>query len=241
MQMEFDKTGLNEKDAETVDLVNSTLARLRNRRKDKVIRTGPFLKSKLAWKVANYQQAVLYRIVMLADGCVLTWNSNNPLCSFLAARALLETTALFSEFEHRLNELIEIPDFGGIDALAMNRTFATRDEPFAQSNPDLEAISVLTFIDKIDKRLLPGMRRHYDLLSERCHPNSFGHFFFFSTLDTETGTTTFADNKNKEGNFHHIIAPMILIGLVENSMGRLDEMIIKLADIHSAAHPRAKP
>jgi hypothetical protein len=59
-----------EEHTRTIADFNSTLARLRNRRVDKIDVAGsePLLKSKLAWKLATYQQPVLYRIVMLATG-----------------------------------------------------------------------------------------------------------------------------------------------------------------------------
>ena len=235
--IEFDKTGVSETDVEKIDRINETLARLRGRRKSEIIPEGPLLKSKLAWKVANYQQAILYRIVMLTSGCALNWNFGNSLCSILAARAIVETVALFLEFESRLEELLARSDFGGINKLIDNRTFASRDEEYLKENPDLIATNVITFIDKIDQELLRGARHHYDFLSEVCHPNSFGHFFFFGSLDTQTGITTFSDNKMERPGWNHIYTAVLLIQLVENGMSRLDDTILRLADLHGAAYP----
>jgi hypothetical protein len=236
MQDGFEKAGLNDEDTELVETINSTLARLKDRRLKELTVSGPFLKSKLAWKVAGYQQAVLYRVVMLARGCALNWNANNTLCSILAARALMETVALLLDFENQLGRLRNSSDFGGMDDLVNNWTFATRDAGWISQAPETEATNVLTFIDKLE-RLLPDARRYYDMLSEWCHPNWLGHYMFFATLDTETGTVTFSDEKHRQEKLDLILGAAILIVVVEDCMVRLDKAIPELAELHSNAYP----
>jgi hypothetical protein len=238
MQDGFEKASLNDKDAELVETINSTLTRLKDRRLKELTVSGPFLKSKLAWKVAGYQQAVLYRVVMLANGCALNWNANNTLCSILAARALMETVALLLDFEIQLQRLCNGSDFGGIDDLVNNRTFATRDAEWISQAPETKATNAVTFIDKLE-RLLPDARRYYDMLSEWCHPNSLGHYMFFATLDTETGTVTYSDQKHGQEKLDVILGASLLILVVENSIVRLDEAILGLAELHSNAHRSA--
>ena len=75
-----------------------------------------------------------------------------------------------AEFERRVEQLLEEEDLEGLDAVAQNGIFASRDEEWIRENPETQAIRVLTDIDKFDKRA-QGFRRHYDMLSERCHPN----------------------------------------------------------------------
>jgi hypothetical protein len=57
-------------------------------------------------------------------------------------------------------------------------------------------VSVLTYIDKFDKRA-KGFRGYYDMLSERCHPNSLGHNFMFSTLDRTNGRRSISQFRNR--------------------------------------------
>jgi hypothetical protein len=231
--IEFDKTGVSAAEAERLHICNAALVRLHGRRKEQIVGERSLPKPKASWKIANYQQAILYRIVTLASGCALNWNNGNTLCSILAARALVETAALFWEFEQRLDELLGCSDIEGIDTLINNRTFASKDEDWLESNPDYVATNILTFIDKIDKKTFPGIRKHYDWLSERCHPNSFGHFFFFGTLDTDTDTTTFTDDKMKSVHLSNIIVAMLLVPMIEHSMDHLDATILKVADLQS--------
>jgi hypothetical protein len=165
---------LADRDQKVSRQFNAVLARLSGRRVAKLeAYAEPFIRSKMAFKIASFQQPMLYRVVMLASGCASNWNLNNTLCAYLAARALIETVALLREFDWQLEERITKQDFAGMDALLMNRLFATRDEKFTINHKFAEATSVLTIIQKLDKRELPGIWRHYEMLSERCHPNAW--------------------------------------------------------------------
>jgi hypothetical protein len=176
--------------------INATLERLSRRRLDRITVSGPFERSKLAWKVATYSQAVLYRVVMLASGCALTWNHGNALCSILAGRALVETVATLIDFDKQLAKLLDQEDLAGIDTAIMKLSFATRDEEMLKENPEVEAVNTLTFIGKLDRKHgLEGAFQHYISLSELCHPNHGGHLGLFGMLDRETGETTYSDAK----------------------------------------------
>jgi hypothetical protein len=221
-----------------IQVFNATLGRLRERRLTEIAISGPFLKSKLAWKIATYQQPVLYRVVMLASGCAANWNGRNLLCAYLAARALFETVAVFWAFEVDLQKLIEKEDLDGIDALITNRTFATRDAELVQSYPATKAIDILTFIDKLEKEGgLSRARQHYDSLSERCHPNSFGQHHFFSVRDRTTNVEHYSDLTDLEKHFDFIFADAMLIEFVERHMNRLDAAIIRVAELQHNIAP----
>jgi hypothetical protein len=75
-----------------VQRTNDVLERLRAARLAEVRPDGAARQSKVAWKIATFQQVILYRIVMLADGCADAWNGRNPLASTLCARAIMETS-----------------------------------------------------------------------------------------------------------------------------------------------------
>jgi hypothetical protein len=158
-----------------------------------------------------YQQAILYRVVMLARGVRLAWNAQNILLSFLAARALMETLAVFDDLEGELSSTAECEDLEATDRLVMNRTFSTRDGELLQDHPELLAINVLTFIDKLEQRYGIPIRNHYNSLSERCHPNSAGHHQMYSTTDRTNGTVTFSETKNPDMSLDYIRAPLGLL------------------------------
>ena len=231
---------VDEGDADEIRQFNAALDRLQARRLTEISVSGPFLKSMLAWKIATYQQPVLYRVVMLASGCAANWNARNLLCAYLAARAIIETVAVFWMFEVDLRELIEKEDVGGIDALITNRTFSTRDVELVEAYPDTKAINILTLIDKLEKQGLPGVRQHYDFLSERCHPNSFGQQHFFSSLDRETRVERYSDLNDLQKHFDFIFAGATLIQMVEVCMDRLDTAIIKVLELQNRPTPAAQ-
>ena len=88
---------MDAEDRETIAWINAVLQRLAASRVACIEVEGELLKSKLAWKIASHRQSMLYRVVALASGSAASWNAFNPLCSILAARALIETiAALFS-------------------------------------------------------------------------------------------------------------------------------------------------
>jgi hypothetical protein len=58
----------DEEAAERIGVINDALTRLAARRMERIAVEGRFLQSKIAWKVAAYNQAILYRVVALAHG-----------------------------------------------------------------------------------------------------------------------------------------------------------------------------
>jgi hypothetical protein len=100
----------------------------------------------------------------------------------------------------------------------------------------IKAKNVLTYVDAFDKRA-PAFRGHYDILSERCHPNSLGHNFMFSKLDRSTGSVSFLEEREPERNGHIVFAALAVLPLVESMMSRLDELILKVSDFHHSVAP----
>jgi hypothetical protein len=223
---------MNVDDVDSIKGVNLVLKRLAQRRVDRIEVSGNLLNSKLAWKIATYRQSMLYRTVALTSGCALCWNAGNSLCSMLTARALIETIALLIDFESRLHGLLDREDLAGIDQLIMRLSFSTRDQDWLAEHPDCEAVSVLTLVDKLSKLTdIDGLRRIYDMLSERCHPNSAGHQFFFGTLDTRTGTTTYSKKKEHKEKLNLVLLSASLIALAETAIDNLDTAVARTAEV----------
>lgn len=165
------------------------------------------------------------------------WNFGNVLCSVLAARALLETIALALDFEKNLQNHVSTKDFEKIDELITLHTFSTRSGNMLAEKPELKAENVLNHIDRLEKTM-PGIRGHYDFLSEWCHPNSAGHYFTFASLDRSTGTVSLSDRKlYGKDLLTAIFGVYLMLGLIELAMERLDSLIRTIAQVHSAAHP----
>jgi hypothetical protein len=215
---------------------NSVVRRLEKRRAARVGVEGPFAKSKIAWKAAVLQQALLFRVIELGNACSEMWNLKNVLGSVLAARALLETIAVTLDFEVELQKHYKANDFEALDKLITSHTFATREPHLIAEIPEVAAKNVLTYIDRLSARAKLPLREHYDDLSEWCHPNSYGHYFTFGSLDRNTGIVTFSRLKlHGKDMLNHILTVYLLVGMVEEAMDRLDALILNIAEAHSVA------
>jgi hypothetical protein len=222
--------------AESLTELNEALTRLHQRRRSEIEVTGRRARSKIAWKMETFCEAMLYRIVDLAESAALCWNADRVLGAMLNARAIVETVAVLYDYEQRIAQLLPAEDLAGVDAITMNRTFGSRDPDWIRDSPDLQAVNVITLIDKMNAKALPGARSHYDRLSERCHPNSFGQHQMFSKTDYETGTVTFQDSPSHQY-AHAIIAGLTLLWFAENLLDRISALTDQVADVHFRLRP----
>jgi hypothetical protein len=227
---------LAESDVKLVIDLNTSLERLSGLRAIEITVSGKFARSKIAWKLATYQHVLLHRLVALADGAASAWNNRCTLSAILSARALMETFAVMTEVDRRVERLLKDEDLDGLDWLAQNGIFASRDQQMIKDNPEIAAVSVLTYIDKTDK-IAEGFRGHYDTLSERCHPNAPGHSFMFSRVDRTDGTVRFCDEREPVRNAQMILAALAPLPLVESISARLDGLIEQVSDLHHRIAP----
>jgi hypothetical protein len=227
---------LTEADKAQVAELNGALERINERRAIEINVSGHFARSKIGWKLAVHQHGLLHRVVALMDGTAVAWNNRCTLSAILSARALMETLAVMAVFADRVADSFAAEDLGTLDALAQQGTFSSRDPEWLKEAPETKAVNVLTYIDKFDKRA-PGFRGHYDILSERCHPNSLGHNFMFSRLDRSDGPVRFFDERHPERNGQMILAGLAVFPLVETMMNQLDDLIPKVSDLHHRIAP----
>jgi hypothetical protein len=122
----------------------------------------------------------------------------------------------------------------------MNRIFATRDAELMESYPNAKTINILTFIDRLEKQGLSGVRQHYDFLSERCHPNLFGQHQFFGVRDPETNVVSYSDWSDLQRHFDYVLEGALLIQLAEGCMDRLDTSGFRTATQDRARCSRLK-
>jgi hypothetical protein len=178
---------------------NECLLRLMHLRKHEVAAAGGDDNvSRIGWKLAVFQQGSLYRVVMLAHGGSSGWNNSNILSSILCSRALLETVAKLHYLQINLAKHVPERNIEAISTLLDKQVFATRDEEVIEEGAG-RATNVITMIDKFDGAV-PGVKQHYDFLSEWCHPNWIGQQFLFGTSDIAKRITTFSVSKGRNAN-----------------------------------------
>jgi hypothetical protein len=235
----FEKSAidLTSEDWANVERYNACLERLIKRRKPEVTATGDLLESKTAWKCATLQQSLLYRITALGTGCASMWNVGNVVGSILCGRALLETIVVAHHVRDELLRLVPAKDVDAIDDLANSHLFATRNEETIASGHGHQARSILTYVDKFDKKIA-GVRDAYDFLSEFAHPNGSGHLFTYGEMNRQTGAVTFHEAAPRVlGIQGHVITCFMLIQFVELILDTFDETIPILAEVDKGQGP----
>jgi hypothetical protein len=157
--------------------------------------------------------------------------------AMLSARAFMETIAVLYDMEAQVRRLLADQDLGALDALAQRGTFSTRDPAMLEQFPDAQAVNVLSLIDKVGMAHDGLFRKHYDSLSERCHPNALGHHFMFAKLDVSDGSVRYCDERDAAHNANMIVAALSILPLVENLSARLDILIKEVSDLQHRVHP----
>jgi hypothetical protein len=168
---------------------------------------------------------------MLASGCAAAWNSGNIVCAVLSARGLLETIALCQFIGDEMQKFANAGDVESIEKLANEQLFSTRNEANIAQGTGHHARSVLTFIDKLDKKL-SGIRETYDFISEWCHPNGSGHFFTYGELDKTTGSVRFSEAAPRvKGIQGHVVTCYMMILFMEPIIDAFDNLVPRVSRI----------
>jgi hypothetical protein len=140
-----------------------------------------------------YFQAHLRRALMFLDGGAQAMNAGYGLVTLACARSLYESVACIHDFSKRLCEMMDKDNVVEAVRFVHQRTYATRFEAKAMNNEeyDYTAVNILNQIDALQK-LIPGVRRDYDQLSEAVHPNAQGAHAYFE-ISREDGIARFSN------------------------------------------------
>ncbi|HEX2520852.1 MAG TPA: hypothetical protein VHP35_01935 [Terriglobia bacterium] len=171
----------------------------------------------------------MYWLVATAQGAIVSWNAGNILCSFLAARAFLETYAVLHKVRRELFEAVGAGDLKAIDGLSWKKMmFSTRDKKVLDSRPEFLAPNVCTLIDHLGKEFKVA-RKAYDAMSERCHPNSLGTFLMFAEVGEEK--VAYSDRHKARQAFFLIFPIVGLVTAAEPLIARIDEIIDEISTL----------
>jgi hypothetical protein len=206
---------LKDDDASVLQTIHQTLDRLAQRRKSRLpISDG---------LEAVLQQVILYRVVATAYGRIVSWNTGNILCSFLAARALLETFALLWDYDRVISEVRKTGTLAEFEALTTRRLAATSDELRLKRNPGHGATNIATLIDRLSREY-PGLHKIYDVMSSRSHPNTEGMFEAFADLNTASEEAILSTRDDTfQWAFSLIIRIIDLVSEVERLLDKLQD------------------
>ncbi len=171
---------------------------------------------------------------MLACGTADMWNLGNVIGSMLCSRALMETITMAEFIEDTLEKHATEKDIAAVETLANSQLFSTRNPDRIAEGSGFSAKSVLTFIDKFDKKI-DGARDAYDFLSEFCHPNGSGHLFTYGDINYADGSVSFSEFPTRhQPILAHVMTGYMLILFVERIMDTFDRLIPLISEIDGA-------
>jgi hypothetical protein len=206
---------LADEEQQALENVHQTLSRLSKRRKSQLpVSSG---------LEAMLREVILYRVVSMAGGTIVNWNTGNVLCSFLSARGLFETFAFLWDYDRAINEARKTGTLAAFRKLSEKRLAATRDPKKLENNPEWEATNIHTAINRMSEEY-SWAKSAYDVMSHRCHPNSEGMFDTFVNVDSETRIVSFSSHNDNAGwAFRIILGVTALIERAEAILDRLED------------------
>lgn len=145
-------------------------------------------RSKLPFKAMLYRESLIWRMVELSRGAFDNLKSDKLANAVILTRAAVETSAALWYLHAKLKAAVESGTLGDTDEYLMRLAMGSRSDAEMP-----EAISVLTFVDRVNKDV-EGFRHQYDRLSEYAHPNWAGTSLLYSETDTENFWTEFGQN-----------------------------------------------
>jgi len=213
---------LTDEEKQALENVHEILDRLTKRRKSQLpVSSG---------LEAMLREVILYRVVSMAGGTIVNWNTGNVLCSFLSARGLFETFAFLWDYDRAIDEARKAGTLAEFRKLSENRLAATRDPKRLEKHPEWESTNILTAINRMSEEY-PWAKNAYDVMSHKCHPNSEGMIDTFVNVDTEARTISFsAHNDNAGRAFRIIVGVTALIDYAEKILDRLEDSTQAITD-----------
>lgn len=141
--------------------------------------------SKLPFKALCFREGLIWRMAELSRGAYDHFTQNQLVNATLLTRGAVETSAAAWYLHAKIDASLQKSEVGDLDEYLMRLAVGSRTDTEMPS-----AISVLTFIDRMEKDVA-GCKQQYELLSEIAHPNWAGTGLLYSKPDPENLWTDF--------------------------------------------------
>jgi hypothetical protein len=190
--------------------------------------------SKLPFKALLYREALIWRMAELSRGAFENFERNHLAVAILLTRAAVETSAALWYLSAKLDATLQAGTVGDIDDYLMRLMMASRTYPEL-----LPAISVLTFVDHVEKEI-DGFRHQYDMLSEFSHPNWAGTGLLYSKPDPPNLWTDFGANIRLSDSTKHagVLNLSVALMLFERSYNHVADIMPAFIALYAS---RLKP
>ena len=136
--------------------------------------------AKIPWKAMDYREALIWRTEELARTAYEMFSRDELASAVTLTRACMETVAAMWYLQKKIQQVIDTKVVGDINDVLMRLLMGSKN-----NITDLEAVSVLTFVEKINKAI-DGFERSYKSLCEYAHPNWSGTSYLYSKPNSET-------------------------------------------------------
>lgn len=178
--------------------------------------------SKLPFKALLYRAALIWRMAELSRGAFENFEKQRLALAILETRAAVETSAALWYLHSKLDATLKACAVGDIDDFLMKLAMGSRTD----SDIMPQAISVLTFVDRVEKDC-EGFRHQYDRLSEFAHPNWAGTALLYSKPDPPNLWTDFGANIRSVDGPKHVGVMNLSVALMffERSYNRIADLM----------------
>jgi hypothetical protein len=143
------------------------------------------LTAKVPFNVVMCREVLARRFAELATATLEALGRERFAATALLARSAVETGAALWYLAQSVESAVASGKSADVKDRVLRLLHGSRTTPEAPS-----AISVLTFVDVVDKQV-EGVRRTYDRLSEMAHPNWAGTLYLFGRPDRDARACVF--------------------------------------------------
>ena len=118
-----------------------------------------------------YKQAVMARVLDLAESAVTCWNAGLSIGTIASSRSLLETIATFHSFMKRSQEAADAKDWAKIGRLVDAYAFSTSVDQKGKTRSEDAPSRIGTIVKEFIGATQPGCEIFWDQICDRAHPN----------------------------------------------------------------------
>ena len=167
----------------------------------------------------------------MGEAVIREWHGNSWLTMAMAARSIIETTALAYKTLSQLERAIVESNADRVHKLIMGSFFATRDKENIRLGLGYEATNIVTVVDYL-KREIGDIRDCYDKASEIVHPNASGLLLMYSNRDYVNMTINFGRNSMEPGEtFGHVAYSALCLEVACDKINILDSFLPDLKNM----------
>jgi hypothetical protein len=121
--------------------------------------------------IRAYRQAIIRRVLDLAQSTTSCWNSGHPIGAIVCARSLLETIATFHSFLRRAEVAAEAKDWAKIGRLNDAYAFSSSSNGPKKKPGDDDPPRIGRIVKDFANDTQPGAEKFWDQICDAAHPN----------------------------------------------------------------------